>query len=66
MHQQYPAPDYASMNNGCIEGQFVYPKCHICGEEIRDKHYYLISNENVCVACVNENFRMKTEDYPQW
>lgn len=48
------------------EGERVYPKCSICGEKIRDEHYYFINDEFICTECLNENYRMKTEDFPQW
>jgi hypothetical protein len=49
-----------------VEHEREYPKCDICGAEIKSKYYYFIDDECMCLECMNEAFRMKTEDYPQF
>jgi RNA polymerase-binding transcription factor DksA len=40
-----------------------FPKCDCCGEPITDEHLYHIGYYFYCEACVNEEFRERTEDY---
>lgn len=39
------------------------PVCEICGEAIQDEHLYLINDEFICPACLERDFRKRTEDY---
>lgn len=33
------------------------PKCDICDHPIQDDHYYQINGDNVCPACLDNEFR---------
>lgn len=52
------------------EAERKYPKCIYCEEYIKDEHCYFINDDYVCEHCIeeylNDNCKMKTEDYPQW
>lgn len=39
------------------------PKCSCCGEAITDEHFYLINDEKICQACLDDNHRRFTDDY---
>lgn len=41
------------------------PKCVICGEPIQDEHCYQINDELICAECLNENYRVFTDDYTE-
>ena len=40
-----------------------YPKCECCGEHITDDFFYIIADEYICEACLESEFRRRTEDY---
>ena len=39
------------------------PVCNVCGEPIQDEHFYLINDENICLECMEYNFKKRTEDF---
>ena len=41
----------------------AYPRCDCCGEPITDEHFYNIDGTFLCEACLNEEYRKRTEDY---
>lgn len=34
-----------------------------CRKRIHDEHYFLIDGEILCEDCMNDRYRMRTEDY---
>lgn len=40
-----------------------YPTCGCCDEKIQDDYFYIINGEYVCQGCLDENFKVRTEDY---
>lgn len=32
------------------------PLCDYCGEQVRDRKWYEINGDVICVRCMNENF----------
>lgn len=32
------------------------PECDYCGETIRDRKWYEINGDVICIRCMNENF----------
>ena len=40
-----------------------YPKCSDCREHITDDYLFDIEGVLYCKTCLNNNFRMDTEDY---
>ena len=39
------------------------PVCSVCDEPIQDEELYLINGEFVCPACLDRDFKKRTEDY---
>lgn len=39
------------------------PVCEICGKPIQDENLYLINDEFVCPACLDRDFKKRTDDY---
>lgn len=40
-----------------------YPKCDCCDEIIQDEHFFIIDGEYICQNCLEEYFKVRTEDY---
>lgn len=39
------------------------PKCNDCGQPIQEEHFYNIGGKNICVDCLDNNYRKWVEDY---
>lgn len=39
------------------------PKCVECGEPIQDEYCYCIDNELLCSDCMDDHYKVSTEDY---
>ena len=39
------------------------PVCSCCGDPIQDEYFFLIQESPVCDICLNNIFRISTEDY---
>ena len=60
----YNIPDIDLTPPDYPEGEKKYPTCECCNEKIKSKYYYLIGVDKImCLDCLNENFRMETDDY---
>jgi formylmethanofuran dehydrogenase subunit E len=38
------------------------PECDYCGRMIRQKRWYEINGDVICVKCLNDNFRVGADD----
>lgn len=39
------------------------PVCVECDEPVQDEHFYLINDEVVCMQCLKDNHRKRTDDF---
>ena len=39
------------------------PECSVCFEPIQDEHCYLINDELICPDCMDDNYRVCTENF---
>ena len=39
------------------------PVCAYCDEHIQDEQFYCINGEYICIDCMENNFKVNTEDY---
>lgn len=62
----YDIPEVDLTPPNLPEGEQKYPICSCCKELIKDKHYYFINDEDFCQECLDQNFKLRTEDFPQW
>ena len=40
-----------------------FPKCDCCGEPITDDYFYNIDGTYICEECLNDNYRVSTDNY---
>ena len=38
------------------------PECDYCGRTIRQNRWYEINGDVICVKCLNDNFRVGSDD----
>ena len=57
-----PVRDFENYDRAQAERLARLPKCSVCDEPIQDDHYYLINGENVCPACLENEFRKEVDD----
>lgn len=60
-----PAADFDRLDRQQSKWLASLPVCGNCGKPIQDEHYYLISGENICPDCMDNDFRVENDALEQ-
>lgn len=60
-----PLDDFNRLDREQTEWLQKLPVCEICGEAIQDEKLYVINDEFVCPACLERDFKKRTDDYAE-
>lgn len=52
-----PDRDFAAYERELEQRLEHLPVCDICGEVIREEHYHVLFDRNVCDGCLNDSIR---------